>query len=153
MLRRLSARWVISRKRNNHPLTLPKYRRFWADHNDVPAPWISLLFGIMGLGAFFCLRAGEELPHLMQNHTDVIKVYQRRATDCLLISKYSTSPGPYTMEALLMNAQNEFLRRRDAHLGVWILGGIAIRLGLRMGYRMFRSPPVPCLSQPLRSYE
>lgn len=82
-----------------------------------------------------CIKSQDDVPHALGNPAEAIKVFQRRATDCLLISKYSTSPGPYTMEALLINAQNEFLRHRDAHLGVWVLGGIAVRLALRMGYR------------------
>lgn len=89
----------------------------------------------MVMGTMLCVKAEESLPQALGNPEDAMKVFQRRATDCLLISKYSTSPGPYTLEALLVNAQNEFLRRRDAHLGVWVLGGIAIRLAMRMGYR------------------
>jgi hypothetical protein len=38
------------------------------------------------------------------------------------------------MEALLLNIQNEFLRHPDAHLGIWVLAGVAIRLAMRMGY-------------------
>jgi hypothetical protein len=95
----------------------------------------------MALGTMLHLKAKESVPLVLGNPAEAIKVFQRRATDCLLISKYSTSPGPYTMEALLVNAQNEFLRRKDAHLGVWVLGGIAIRLALRMGYRKSICPP------------
>lgn len=112
-----------------------QYRRFWQDSSSVPVPWIALLFGVMAMGTLLCLRSQEDLPHALGNPAETMQVFQRRATDCLLISKYSTSPGPYTLEALLINAQNEFIRRKDAHLGVWILGGIAIRLALRMGYR------------------
>lgn len=89
----------------------------------------------MSMGIFMSSKAQETLPPALGNLMETMKTFQRRATDCLLISKYSTSPGPYTIEALLINAQNEFLRRRDAHLGVWVLGGIAIRLAMRMGYR------------------
>ncbi|KAF4966871.1 hypothetical protein FSARC_5484 [Fusarium sarcochroum] len=57
-----------------------------------------------------------------------------------LVARYFTStepsitPGKYTLEAVLFNIHGEFVRRRDAHLGVWILTGIAIRLAMRMGY-------------------
>lgn len=87
------------------------------------------------MGTLLCIRSQEALPPALGQPAEAMQIFQRRATDCLLISKYSTSPGPYTLEALLINAQNEFIRRKDAHLGVWVLGGIAIRLALRMGYR------------------
>lgn len=60
--------------------------------------------------------------------------FQRRSTECLILSNYSTAPSPYTLEALIINLQNEFVRRRDAHPGVWVLAGVAIRLAMRMGY-------------------
>lgn len=91
----------------------------------------------MALGTLFCVKSQESLAHALGNPVEAIKAFQRRSTDSLLISKYTTSPGPYTLEALLINAQNEFLRRREAHLSVWILGGIAIRLAMRMGYREY----------------
>ncbi|KAF5007783.1 hypothetical protein FDECE_5907 [Fusarium decemcellulare] len=65
---------------------------------------------------------------------EVMELFQRRSTECLLISKYGTAPTNYTMEALLLNLQGEFVRRRDAHLGLWVLGGVAIRVAMRMGY-------------------
>lgn len=102
--------------------------------------WVALLFGVMALGTMMCVKSSENLADSLGDPREAIGVFQRRATDCLLIAKYSSQPGAYTMEALLMNAQNEFLRRRDAHLGVWVLGGIAIRLAMRMGYR--ESPDV-----------
>lgn len=97
------------------------------------------------MGLFLCIRAEDKLPPALGNPANAMTTFQRRATDCLLISRYSTSPGPYTMEALLMNAQNEFLRRRDAHLGVWVLGGICIRLAMRMGYRKSISQIQRCM--------
>lgn len=97
--------------------------------------WVALLFGVMALGTMMCVKSSEQLSDSLGDPREAIEVFQRRATDCLLMAKYSSSPGAYTMEALLMNAQNEFLRRKDAHLGVWVLGGIAIRLAMRMGYR------------------
>lgn len=91
----------------------------------------------MALGTMMYVKSSEDLAETLGDPKEAIGVFQRRATDCLLIAKYSSNPGAYTMEALLMNAQNEFLRRKDAHLGVWVLGGIAIRLAMRMGYRTY----------------
>lgn len=89
---------------------------------------------MLAMGTFIFLRSGEQPPGSVYEPAQMIEMFQQRSTECLIISKYSTSPGPYTMEALLMNIQNEFLRRPDAHLGPWVCCGVAIRLAMRMGY-------------------
>ena len=86
------------------------------------------------MGVFLYRRAQEELPAGMGNPADVMDLFHRRSTECLVLSKYSSAPGSYTMEGLLLNLQGEFLRQGIAHLGVWMLSGIAIRLAMRMGY-------------------
>jgi hypothetical protein len=86
------------------------------------------------MGTFLSIQAKEGLPGAFCNPAEMTEVFQRRSTECLIIAKYFTAPGPYTMEALMMNVQNEFIRRRDSHLGVWFLTGVGIRLALHMGY-------------------
>ncbi|KAK3057769.1 hypothetical protein LTR09_000844 [Extremus antarcticus] len=81
----------------------------------------------MAMGAFIYMRAAEPLPGELGRPDEVMEVFQRRSTECLIMANCSAAPGPYTMEALLMNIQNEFIRRRDAHLSVWLLAGLAIR--------------------------
>lgn len=79
----------------------------------------------MAMGIFTHLHAGEALPEGLGNPKDAIEIFQRRSTECLIISKYSTTPGPHTIEALLVNLQSEFVRMRDVHLGIWVMGGVA----------------------------
>ena len=88
----------------------------------------------MTMGVFLCVQSQEDLSGLIARPMELAEILQRQGTNCLLASKYATEPGLYTMEALMINLQNEFVRRRDAHLGVWILSGIAIRLAMRQGY-------------------
>ncbi|KAF4457204.1 hypothetical protein F53441_768 [Fusarium austroafricanum] len=111
-----------------------EYRRFWNDPNSVSVQWIGMFFGILATGTFLYIRSQDELPAGMGPPLEVAESFQQRCTDCLLLSKYSTAPGKYTIETLLFNIHGEFVRRRDAHLGVWILCGIVIRLAMRMGY-------------------
>ncbi|KAH7134170.1 fungal-specific transcription factor domain-containing protein [Dactylonectria macrodidyma] len=111
-----------------------EYTRFWLDPQQASPAWVGLLFGVMTMGLFLFMRSQEDLPEDLGKPMDVLEVFHRRSTECLILSKYSTTPGPYTMETLLFNAQVEFIRRRDANLGVWVLGGIIIRIALRMGY-------------------
>ncbi|KAJ4050243.1 hypothetical protein NW761_005032 [Fusarium oxysporum] len=111
-----------------------EYKRFWNDPNSVSVQWVGMLFGILATGTFLYIRSQDELPGGMGSPLEVAESFQQRCTDCLILSKYSTAPGKYTLETLLFNIHGEFVRRRDAHLGVWILTGIAIRLAMRMGY-------------------
>jgi hypothetical protein len=71
----------------------------------------------MATGAFLYFRSEDPLPASVQNPAEMMKTFQRRGTECLIISKYCTSPGLYTIEALLLNTQMEFIFRRDATLG------------------------------------
>ncbi|RGP74614.1 hypothetical protein FSPOR_1191 [Fusarium sporotrichioides] len=111
-----------------------EYKRFWEDPNSVSIQWIGMLFGVLATGTFLYIRSQDELPEGLGAPMEVAEGFHRRCTDCLLLSKYSTAPGRYTLETLLFNIHGEFVRRRDAHLGVWILTGIVIRLAMRMGY-------------------
>ncbi|RSL73543.1 hypothetical protein CEP53_000670 [Fusarium sp. AF-6] len=111
-----------------------EYKQFWLDPKEASLPWVAILFGVMEMGAFLYLRVQDDLPGDMGNPKDLMELFHRRSTECLLLSKYTTAPSTYSLVALLFNIQGEFIRRRDAHLGVWILAGIAIRLAMRMGY-------------------
>jgi hypothetical protein len=86
------------------------------------------------MGAFLYTRSEEGLPEALGSPTVAIAAFHRRATQCLILSKYFSSPGPYTIEALLVTQQFEFLRSKDAQLGVWLMGSVIIRLAFRMGY-------------------
>jgi hypothetical protein len=88
----------------------------------------------MAMGAFLYARSGEEVPDGLGPPAAAMAAFHRRATECLILSKYFSSPGPYTIEALLVNQQFEFMRTKDARLGVWLMGGTIIRLAFRMGY-------------------
>ena len=113
---------------------IDQYRDFWLDPEQVSVPWLSLLFGVMAMGAFLYTRSSEGLPDGLGPPAAAMVAFHRRATQCLILSKYFSSPGPYTIEALLVNQQFEFLRSKDARLGVWLMGGTIIRLAFRMGY-------------------
>ncbi|KKP02836.1 hypothetical protein THAR02_05066 [Trichoderma harzianum] len=125
---------IVSSAAFHPPSFQLEYKRFWDNPRAASLPWISLLFGLMSLSVFLHMRSGDELPETFGNPGDMRNDFHRRSTECLLLSKYSTEPGAYTIEALLFNIHNEFVRCKDAHLGVWILAGIATRLAMRMGF-------------------
>ncbi|RBR08465.1 uncharacterized protein FIESC28_10265 [Fusarium coffeatum] len=111
-----------------------EYKRFWNDPHSVSVQWIGMLFGVLATGTFLYIRSQDDLPEGLGAPMEVAEGFHRRCTDCLFLSKYSTAPGKYTLETVLFNIHGEFVRRRDAHLGVWILTGIVVRLAMRMGY-------------------
>jgi hypothetical protein len=119
------------RETNMRPI---QYRDFWLRPEQAPLPWLGLLFGIMTMGAFLYTRSKEGFPDALGPPAEAMTAFHRRATQCLILSKYFTSPGPYTIEALLVSQQFEFVRSKDARLGVWLMGGVIIRLAMRMGY-------------------
>jgi hypothetical protein len=111
-----------------------QYNAFWLDPQGSSAAWVGMLFGVLGVGAFLIMRSGDALPDDFGPPIDSLEILHRRSTECLILSNYSTTPGPFTMEALHLNIQNEFVRRRDANVGVWVLCGVGIRVAFRMGY-------------------
>ncbi|KAK5171854.1 uncharacterized protein LTR77_003490 [Saxophila tyrrhenica] len=111
-----------------------EYQHFWIEPHEYSPTWVGLLFSILTISAFLYQRAQDPLPDELGTPEEVMELFQRRSTDCLLMANHCTAPGPYTIPALLLNIQNEFIRRRDAHLSVWLLAGVALRLAMRMGY-------------------
>lgn len=96
--------------------------------------WLSLLFGVFGAGLLFFINSGEYTNELLGDPARVLSTFQKRSSECLIMSEYSSKPGPYTVEALMLNIQLEFIKRPDAHVGVWALCGLTIRLAMRLGY-------------------
>ena len=126
-------RWTACK----HPeltLYLQQYNRFWLEPHNVAPAWLSLLFGVLGTGLLYLVRSEEYVAEMLGDPIEAKMTFQKRSTECLIISKYSAKPGPYTIEALMHNLQGEFVKRSDAHIGVWALSGLAIRLAMRLGY-------------------
>lgn len=117
------------------PQFLETYREFWEEPSSASPAWISVLYGVLLNGVLLCVRAGEPLPsNFALSPPQVLEVYQRRAAECLVMANYSVTPGKYTLEALILHGQSEFIRRPNAQVGLWVLCGVAIRLGYRLGY-------------------
>lgn len=77
--------------------------------------------------------------------------FHQRSTECLLLSHY-WKPKPYTIEALLMNLQIEFIRSQDADLSVWTMAGTITRLAMSMGYHRdpAQYPQISCFHGEMR---
>ncbi|KAK5060245.1 hypothetical protein LTR84_010130 [Exophiala bonariae] len=108
---------------------------------------MSILATAIGLS----LRAGDALPGLPSDPMTTIANFHQRSTECLLLSHY-WKPKQYTIEALLMNLQIEFIRSKHADLSVWTLTGTITRLAMSMGYHRdpAQYPQISCFHGEMR---
>lgn len=98
----------------------------------------------MSVAVFLYQQAGDSLPESLGTPAQAMTTFHYRATECLLLSKY-LRPTTYTIEALLVNIQQEFLRSIDLDDSLWILAATIIRLAMKMGYHR-DSAPFPQIS-------
>jgi len=100
--------------------------KFWANPQETSLAWVALLYALMCHASFDILTAGEDSPGMD------IQSYRSNCSQCLILSKY-TQPGPYTLEAFIFYMQAEFFLSKYDQVNCYCLGGIAVRLGFRMG--------------------
>ncbi|MCJ1338126.1 hypothetical protein MMC09_003411 [Bachmanniomyces sp. S44760] len=115
------------------PKFLKEYECFWENPNDTPVMWIGILFGMMCMAMFFYQRSGDKLSDLSAPPEEVMTTYRNRSAQCLVLANW-TRPGKHTLEALILHLQAEYSQKQDAHVSVWIIGGVLVRLAMRMGY-------------------
>ncbi|KAI9641221.1 hypothetical protein NHQ30_010021 [Ciborinia camelliae] len=61
-----------------------------------------------------------------------IRLYREKTVQCLINSNY-TEPGLYTVETLFLYYLSEHFQSKDAHFGSWMLFGMIVRAGMRLG--------------------
>jgi hypothetical protein len=120
-----------------------QYRRFWYDQSKTPVAWIALLFAILRVAMIDYLREHDEPLEFQGKCQDLANNFRNRVSDCLILADYM-QPQEFLMEALCFHLYGEYVASRDSQSSVWILAGIIIRLGMRMGYHQ---PTQPTLSQ------
>ncbi|KUL91657.1 hypothetical protein ZTR_01259 [Talaromyces verruculosus] len=113
------------------PTFQEEYNRFWENQHDASLTWLSLLFSIMNL-AIFSFRTDGELTSSMSNLEEREDEFRLQAAYCLIRDKY-TKPSKYTIEALLLYGQTEYVRSPDAQYELWVVFGVAMRLAMRVG--------------------
>lgn len=93
-----------------------------------------MLYGILLGGTFLYMGSQDAMPDGLGNPVVALQTFQKRSTECLIMSNYATAPTSFTIEALLLNVQGEFALRPKTPIGPWLLAGIVTRLAMRMGY-------------------
>lgn len=87
----------------------------------------------MCLGTFTALQAGEENADVGGAPAEMIGIYRRCCAQCLALSNFAKHPGPYTLETFLIYMECELLLSKGDQMGCYLIGGVAVRLALRMG--------------------
>ncbi|KAK2597364.1 hypothetical protein QQS21_006062 [Conoideocrella luteorostrata] len=118
---------------------LRQYEKFWSNPYNTPLMWIALLYGIICLttqandiqnveaGNLVDLSStGEDCPFSRPRFLDQME-------QALIAGNYSNG-GPFALEALLHYHIIEHTKHPDADVGTWLLTGMIVRLGFRMGY-------------------
>ena len=98
-----------------------------------------MLFAIMCLATQFQTYQASELNERStysgsaQEYRDLLRLYQEKIVQCLVLGKYTTGL-PYIMQTLLLYFTMEHFQSEDTQLSTWILLGVIIRIAMRMGY-------------------
>lgn len=130
------------------PTFQDEYKQFWIDPSSTSVMWIALLYSAMALGIILGPRnpklhayAGAHdgssgLTFDDKNHhlsPGSVNNFQQLASSAMVLADISKCQ-PYTLEALMIYGECEFLRRDDHHSKVWLMNGVVVRVAMRMGY-------------------
>ncbi|KAK9777885.1 hypothetical protein SCAR479_05568 [Seiridium cardinale] len=135
---RLMMRYFNSNSPSQHILHKPtfskEYGKFWEDPSAVSLHWIAILFMVTSLGVFF---STFQAPHELENDSsmagmDRFRVYRGAAGTALIWGKYS-QPNQWTLQAMLLYVEADFLVARQSQMNCYLLSSVLIRLMLKMG--------------------
>jgi hypothetical protein len=130
------------------PTFQEEYKQFWIDSSSTSVMWIALLYSAMALGIILGPRnpglhayAGgyDRSPgstfHDKNDHLspESVNNFQQLASSALVLADIAKCQ-PYTLEALMIYGECEFLRRDDRHSKIWLMNGVVLRVAMRMGY-------------------
>jgi hypothetical protein len=97
-----------------------------------------MLFGMFNL-AMISYEETEDSTAVLEVGTE--GGYKKQAIDCLVAADFA-NPGLYTIEALLLYAQSEWVTSQDAVVEISVIIGMIVRLAMRMGiHRDSRAHP------------
>ncbi|KAI9782128.1 MAG: hypothetical protein M1839_005475 [Geoglossum umbratile] len=126
------------------PTFQKEYEQHWADPGSTRVVWIGLLFSVMCLAMQSYARAGDEPPEYRGKADEMAEIFKSRTAQSLVLADY-TKPAPHTIETLILHLHGEHACSKDTEVDPWVIGGMIVRLAMRMGYH--RDPkPYPDVS-------
>ncbi|KAI1754500.1 hypothetical protein F4782DRAFT_528422 [Xylaria castorea] len=142
---RLMNRYFNSNSPSQHIIHIPtftkQYNEFLKNENQADIHWIASLFMILALGIFF---SSFSSPHELEVDSpepamDRFRQYRGACGWALIAGKYS-QPGPFTLQAMVLYTEADFLVNRVSQMNCYLLSSTLIRLMLKMG--LHRDPSV-----------
>ncbi|KAF2757408.1 hypothetical protein EJ05DRAFT_388826 [Pseudovirgaria hyperparasitica] len=134
---RLVALWFNSSDPFLYALHAPtfqkEYLQFWVSPERAPVMWLGLLFSIMSVSVLLIHRGEiwERKAESLANHRAAF--FQEAASSAMNLADIARG-HPYTLECLALYGESQFLRSDEAHLQMWLMAGVLVRIALKMGY-------------------
>ncbi|CAK7233060.1 hypothetical protein SBRCBS47491_008479 [Sporothrix bragantina] len=136
---RLIVRYFGSNTPTQHTVHRPSfsrhYKSFWQDPANADVEFMAVLFIIMALGVHFSTYSAPhelELDGTNMSAAERYRLYRAAASAALALTRFS-NPNLYTIRALLMFSESEFLVNRATQTNCFLLLAVCIRLMLKMG--------------------
>ncbi|KAI1180869.1 hypothetical protein F4777DRAFT_175893 [Nemania sp. FL0916] len=135
---RLMNRYFNSNSPSQHIIHIPtftkQYIEFLENPSETDIHWIAILFMILALGIFF---SSFQAPHELEIDSDTpamdrFRQYRGACGWALIWGKYSM-PGPFTLPAMVLYTEADFLVNRVSQVNCYLLCSTLIRLMLKMG--------------------
>ena len=127
------------------PTFQEEYKQFWHDPSSTSVMWIAMLYGAMALGIILGPRNpglnahahSYGRPHTFafgqddkdDSLSNSARRYQQLASSALVLADIAKCQ-PYTLEALMIYGECEFLRRDDNHSKLWLMNGVVLRVAV-----------------------
>ncbi|KAF2719447.1 hypothetical protein K431DRAFT_228699, partial [Polychaeton citri CBS 116435] len=113
------------------PTFQDEYRRFWRNQQSAPVMWLGILYAILSFAESFGLRDSDLSSDASKACLERVNKYHEYAASAAVLADF-TKPKQYTLECLILYSAG--LRSNNAFVNVWLMIGLVVRLGLRMGY-------------------
>ncbi|KAI1365328.1 hypothetical protein F5Y08DRAFT_304190 [Xylaria arbuscula] len=147
---RLMNRYFNANSPCQHIIHIPtftkQYNEFLRDRQAADFHWIAMLFMVLALGIYFSSFGS---PHELEFDTSIPAMDRfrqyRGAAGCALIQGKYSHPGPFTLQAMCLYLEGDFLANRVSQLNCYLLCATIIRLMLKAG--LHRDPDkLPCIT-------
>ncbi|OJD17077.1 hypothetical protein AJ78_02826 [Emergomyces pasteurianus Ep9510] len=110
-----------------------EYERHWEDPSKSSIVWIGMVFAMLRLAFLTYHNDPDEPPEFQGKSLHMASSYRNSMAQCLVLADY-TKPHSYIMEALVLHLHGDYSQVNESEVSVWVLIGMIVRLGMRMGY-------------------
>ncbi|KAI9824230.1 MAG: hypothetical protein M1832_002037 [Thelocarpon impressellum] len=121
------------------PTFRKQYEAHWATPAKTQVIWLGQLFAIMCLAMQSHHRDDDEPPEYKGKALQMANDYRKWTAECVALADFC-KPVETMIETLILHLHGEFTRSKDSEVGLWVIGGMIVRLAMRMGYHRDPKP-------------